>query len=238
MSYPIKPNTASLIFPTEGLNPAHYLTDVDHMFAVGLTGDPSLAAKYVLRQESSTNGGTVSILTQTVDGHPGIANVAPGSAAGGRIQMESASFLCAADNPIRMEAYCSFVTAGVYIIGWAELRATNATVATSSGFTATVHGAAALIQTDDKMDVIALGAGDTASTNLTDQYTFTAGNWYRIGVETYPTFSNIYVDGRKVSTITHTSLAALPCTPVVGCVTSGTTKILSVDYIGTATFVG
>lgn len=238
MSYPFGYNSASILFPPDGLNPANYMVDVDHMFVVGLTGDPSLAAKYVLRQESMTNGGTVSILTQTVDGHPGIANVAPGSAAGGRIQMESASFLCADDNPIIMEAYVAFVTGGTYFIGWSELRATNATVGTSSGFTATVHGAGCLIQTDDKMDVIALGAGDTASTTLTDQYTFTAGTFYRIGVKTYPTVSEIYVNGKLASKITHTSLAALPCTPCVGCLGSGTTKILSVDYIGTATGVG
>jgi hypothetical protein len=237
MSFPIKPNSASVLFPLDGLNPADYFVDVDHMFGVGATGDAA-KPKYVLRQEATTNGGVVTFAAVSVDGRPGIARVATGTAAGGRIQMEQAAFLPAADNPIIMEASVSFVTGGTYIIGWSELRDTNNTVGTSAGFTSGVHGAAALIQSDDKLDVIALGAGDTASTNLTDQITLTAGTWYRIGVITWPTKSEIYVDGRKVSTITHTSLAALPCTPVVGVFGSDNTKILSVDYIGVATGVG
>ncbi len=235
MSYPVKYNQNSILLPADAGSPAGYFVDIDHMFTVGLTGDPSLAAKYVLRQESNTNGGTVSILTQTVAGHPGIANVAPGSGAGGRIQMESASFLTSATKPIIMEAYCTFVTGGTYFVGFTEPRATNATVGTSSGLTAGVQGSGVLIQTDDKADCVAIGGDGTVATILTDQYTFTAGTWYRIGVKQYPTVTECYVNGRLFSQITHTTLAADPMTPVAGCLGSGATKILSVDYIGTAT---
>lgn len=236
MSSPIKYNANSILFPPDGLAPAYCSVDIDHMWVIGATGDAA-KPKYVYRQESSTNGGSGAAATSTVAGHPGIVTSTPGSAAGGRIQMEVAHFLPSATKPITMEALVSFVTGGIYFVGWSEVIATNATTLTSAGFEANVHGVGALIQTDDYLDVVA-SDDTTASTALTNQKLLTAGTWYRIGVKTWPTLSRIYVDGRLVSEITHATLAAKAMTPYAGTPGAGTTKILSVDYIGTMVELG
>ena len=232
MSYPIKPNTASILFPLEGLNPADYFVDIDHLQSLGATATAS--SKYVGRLNAASNSGTIVVSTATVAGHPGVALSTPGSGDGNRIQQEVANFLPAANNPILMEAYVSFVTGGVYAIGWGEAIANQSPIAGASGLESNVHGVAAIIQTDDKLDVAA-SDGTTAATTLTDQVTLTAGTWYRIGVKTWPTVSEVYVDGRKVSTIRHATLAAKPMTPFAGADAGGA---LSVDYIGTATSIG
>lgn len=237
MSYPFGYNSASILFPPDGLSPANYMVDIDHMFVVGATGDAA-KPKWVGRAEGATNSGALAAATSTVAGHPGVITSTPGSSSGARIQQEVAHFMPSATAPIIMEAYVSFVTGGTYAVGWVEVRADQATTGTSSGLTATVQGVVGLIQSDDKLDVAAIGSGDTASTTLTDQYTFTAGTWYRIGVKTWPTYSEIYVNGKIVSQITHTTLAAQALTPFVGTWGAGATKIISIDYIGTATGVG
>jgi len=233
MAYPITPNTKSIIFPLDGLNPAETHVDFDDLINVGATGDASLAAKYVARTESGANSGTCVVTTAAVAGAFGVAASTPGSATGNRIVQEVGNFLTSAAIPIAMEARVKFVTGGCYFIGWSEVTATATATVTTAGMAATVPGVGALIQSDDKMDVCARGGDDTASTNLTDQVTLTAGTWYRIGVKTWPTYSEISVDGRKVSTITHTTFAAHPLTPHAGTCGAGATKILSVDSIST-----
>ena len=234
MSYPFGYNTGSILFPPDGLDPASFHVDIDDLLTVGVTGDASLASKYVARTESGANTGTCVVSAAPVAGAYGVALSTPGSATGNRVVQEVGNFVPSASIPITMEARVKFVTGGCYFIGWSEVTATATATVTTSGMAATVPGVGAVIQSDDKLDVVARGGDDTASTALTDQATLTAGTWYRIGVKTWPTYSEIYVDGKLRSKITHTTFVGFPLTPHVGSCGAGATKILSIDLIGTS----
>lgn len=233
MSYPFGYNSGSILFPPDGLDPASVHIDIDDLLVVGVTGDAAKAAKYVARTESGANTGTCVASTATVAGAFGVALSTPGSATGNRVVQEVANFLTSATLPISMETRVKFVTGGTYFIGWSKVTATDTATVTSSGLASGIYGAGALIQSDDYLDAIARGGDDTASTALTNQIFLTAGTWYRIGVKTWPTVTEIYVNGKIASKITHTTLAASAVTPHVGTCGAGTTKILSIDLVGT-----
>lgn len=230
-------NASSLLNPYQGLltSPANGIVDIDHMTNVGLTGDPSLAAKYVGRQNFTSGTATFVRTAATAAGRYGTNVITPDGTGNGRIQQETASVYLSTSSPWIVEASVNFVTAGVYFVGFAELIASATVVITTGGaFAAAVQGCGICIQTDDKLDIISMGTDDSANTAVTDLVTLTAGTWYRLGVKAWQGKVEAYVDGRKVGqqTMTHTITTAM--TPCVAQATVTSGKNLTVDWIGVA----
>lgn len=221
-------NSASLFNPFMGFgsSPAMGVVVTDHFCNIGATGTPG--ALWVYRDDAAS-GGTGVATAVTAAGVVGEVVITPNSTSGGRIQMEVPPVFLGTDNPVYFEAKVKFAVDGQYYVGLGETAADQAAIISSSAFATNIHGVALLINTDEKGDFIGKGTNGTATTAVTDQYTFTADTYYRIGLKAWSNRCEFYVDGRLIGTFAYaTNTVAGAVTPIIGATVDS--KALTVDW--------
>lgn len=225
-------NQKSLTGPFVGIAGASTIgyADIEHFTVIGATGDAA-KPRFVGRQEGA---GTATIAAGTADtyGRYGVVTITPDTTSGGRVCQEVASVLLHASDPVFVEWWVKFVTAGSYFVGLAEVVSSASAVISSGALGATVQGVGLAIQTDDKLDIISRGtSGDTANTAVADVITLTAGTWYRLGIKATTGLVEAYVDGRYVGRQVMTTALTTALTPTAVAATNTATKILSCDLV-------
>lgn len=221
-------NSGSLFNPFEGFgsSPAKGIVVADHFCNIGATGTPG--ALWVYRDDVAS-GGTGVATAATAAGTVGEVVITPNATSGGRVQMEVAPVFLGTSDPVLFEAKLKFAVDGQYYIGFGEVVADQSAVISSSAFASNIHGVALLINTDEKGDFIGKGTNGTATTAVTDQYTFTADTYYRIGLKAWSNKCEFYVNGRLIGTFVYaTNTVAGAVTPIIGATTDS--KALTIDW--------
>lgn len=225
-------NQKSITQPFVGIAGASTIgyADIEHFTVIGATGDAA-KPRFVGRQEGAGTA-TIAALTAAEAGRYGVVTITPDATSGGRVCQEVASVLLHESNPVYVEWWVKFVTAGSYFVGLSEVTASATGTISSGALAATQQGCGLAIQTDDKLDIISRGtSGDTANTAVTDVGTLTAGTWYRLGIRATTGLLEAYVDGRYVGRQVMTTALTTALTPTAVAATATATKILSVDLV-------